>query len=377
MTPTLFVSHSGDDAATARRIVDHLERSGLTCWIAPRDIPPGAVYADAITEGVQSSRALAVVLSGSANASDGVKREVELASRCGRPLIPIRVDGCAPAQSLAYYLNNVQWIDYWRDGDAALDTLIVVMQGSLPRKAIADRANNSRRPAALAMGAVVALALAATGFYLLPGTPSLGTRSGASSESADSPSSISTASTSHAPATSQVPVQAPTVTQVEPGAFQSGTLSIRAQRSTLKRAIAAGTPNYLVTAEVALHLQNNGTRPIKVIAIDPRETFNLMLDNGTTLKPWGWQTLGMGACLGQPLTCKDRRADQYLEIGPGSFALVNLNIGRDRAIEVAEAVSVDRVNTGDLIGRLHVIEEDKERVVQFALTKMPIRVLSP
>jgi TIR domain len=44
----VFVSYASQDAAVANTVVEHLEQHGIRCWIAPRDVKPGAQYADAI-----------------------------------------------------------------------------------------------------------------------------------------------------------------------------------------------------------------------------------------------------------------------------------------------------------------------------------------
>ena len=40
--PRVFVSHASPDAAVAQRIVAALERDGIRCWIAPRNVSAGA-----------------------------------------------------------------------------------------------------------------------------------------------------------------------------------------------------------------------------------------------------------------------------------------------------------------------------------------------
>jgi len=40
MTRDIFISHSSADCAAAEQICAYLEATGLSCWIAPRDIPP-------------------------------------------------------------------------------------------------------------------------------------------------------------------------------------------------------------------------------------------------------------------------------------------------------------------------------------------------
>ena len=44
----VFISYASQDAAVADAVVGALERAGLKCWIAPRDVVPGALYADEI-----------------------------------------------------------------------------------------------------------------------------------------------------------------------------------------------------------------------------------------------------------------------------------------------------------------------------------------
>jgi hypothetical protein len=126
----LFISHASADQAVAERIVAYLEGRGVPCWISSRDIPPRAIYAEAITQGIQACGACVVIVSTAANASAAIKRELELASHYGKPFIPIRVDATEPGPGLDYYLRNTQWINYARDSDAALDRIAAQVTGA-------------------------------------------------------------------------------------------------------------------------------------------------------------------------------------------------------------------------------------------------------
>ena len=128
----LFISHAHDDADAAARIVVYLESHGMPCWISSRDIPPRAIYADAITEAMQACSACVVLLTSAANQSKALKRELELASHYEKPFIPIRVDGVEPAAGLDYYLRNTQWVEYARDGEGALDRIVAAGRDTLP-----------------------------------------------------------------------------------------------------------------------------------------------------------------------------------------------------------------------------------------------------
>ena len=55
MNRQAFISHSSQDTEAASRICSFLEARGVTCWIAPRDVNPGAIYAEEILDGIESS----------------------------------------------------------------------------------------------------------------------------------------------------------------------------------------------------------------------------------------------------------------------------------------------------------------------------------
>src|SRR5271167_1446656 len=86
-TPDVFISYASQDAAVASAVVAALERQGLKCWIAPRDVTPGALYADEIIRSINGAKALVLVLSENAVGSPHVGKEVERASSKRRPII--------------------------------------------------------------------------------------------------------------------------------------------------------------------------------------------------------------------------------------------------------------------------------------------------
>src|SRR4030088_2703871 len=107
----VFISHSSKDRATADAICSHLESAGINCWIAPRDIEPGATWTKGIMQGLDACRVLILVFSEHANDSDHVQREVAQAFSSGLAVIPFRIKDVLPNQSLSYFLDTVQWLD--------------------------------------------------------------------------------------------------------------------------------------------------------------------------------------------------------------------------------------------------------------------------
>jgi adenylate cyclase len=106
-----FISYASQDAAVANSIVENLEQHGLRCWISPRDVKPGAQYADEIVAAINDTKVLVLVLSEHALASPHVGREVERAASKRRRIIVLRTDAAALTRSFEYFLSESQWID--------------------------------------------------------------------------------------------------------------------------------------------------------------------------------------------------------------------------------------------------------------------------
>jgi tetratricopeptide (TPR) repeat protein len=111
----VFISYASHDRAQATAIVEELERSGVRCWIAPRDVVPGVPYAKALVAAIESSRALVIAFSRAANDSDAVQSELEIAFNRSIPILPVRLEPVEPDGSAEYYLRRRQWFDM--DGD--------------------------------------------------------------------------------------------------------------------------------------------------------------------------------------------------------------------------------------------------------------------
>jgi len=133
-TKHAFISHSSKDHETAKRICEVLESHGVNCWIAPRDIDPGAPYDEEILRGLASSQTFVLLLSDSANASPHVKRELMCALNAGHAVYPIRIQEVQPGPKLEYLLQGIHWVDAWTPPiEAHLDRLAkLIMTGHSP-----------------------------------------------------------------------------------------------------------------------------------------------------------------------------------------------------------------------------------------------------
>src|ERR1700691_5961593 len=107
----VFISYASQDKAIADAACAKLEADGIRCWIAPRDVPPGADWAGAIIDAIDHCRAMVLIFSSSANGSKQIHREVQRAFDREVPVVPFRIENIAPEKSLAYYMGPVHWLD--------------------------------------------------------------------------------------------------------------------------------------------------------------------------------------------------------------------------------------------------------------------------
>ena len=111
MAHDAFVSYAATDRTTAFAVVAGLEAAAIRCWVAPRDLLPGAEYGREIIDAIKSCQVLVLVFSADANSSPHVRREVERAVSAERIIVPFRVDDTAPTGSMEYCLGSTHWLD--------------------------------------------------------------------------------------------------------------------------------------------------------------------------------------------------------------------------------------------------------------------------
>ena len=84
----VFISYSNKDKFTADAACATLEAQRIHCWIAPRDIAPGATWGGSIIQAIEETRIMVLIYSGSANHSPQIIREVERAVSKDLVIVP-------------------------------------------------------------------------------------------------------------------------------------------------------------------------------------------------------------------------------------------------------------------------------------------------
>jgi len=111
MAHDVFISYSSIDKTAADTVCSILEQNGVSCWMAPRDITPGFDFAEAIIDGINSSKLFILLYSSNSNNSKQVIREVDRAVHTGIPVINLRLEDVPMSKQLEYYLGSVHWLD--------------------------------------------------------------------------------------------------------------------------------------------------------------------------------------------------------------------------------------------------------------------------
>ena len=112
MAHDVFISYATSDKAVADAVCSQLESiHRIRCWIAPRDVTPGASWAESIIDALDGSKIMVLIFSSNANASMQIEREVERAVHKGINIIPLRIENTVPTKTLEYFISAPHWLD--------------------------------------------------------------------------------------------------------------------------------------------------------------------------------------------------------------------------------------------------------------------------
>jgi predicted ATPase len=117
----IFISYSSNDQSIAEKICALLESDGIGCWIAPRDVLPGSIYAEELIKAIDNSDALVLLCSRHTSDSVHVRSEVEHAFSHRKVIFPVRLEDVELGKALEYFLGSSHWLVAW---DAPLEACV-------------------------------------------------------------------------------------------------------------------------------------------------------------------------------------------------------------------------------------------------------------
>ena len=120
----VFVSYSSREADRANEIVEQLEKAGIPCWIAPRDIAVGSNYTKDIPKAIRECTHFLLALSANAEASKWVNKELTRAINQEKCLIPLMIENFTISEGFEFLLEDVQIRNYCTDCQGVLQEVI-------------------------------------------------------------------------------------------------------------------------------------------------------------------------------------------------------------------------------------------------------------
>jgi hypothetical protein len=109
----VFVSYAHADIQRIDPVVAVVEAAGKTIWIDRKAIQTGDSWAGEIVRAIKAARGILVMCSRQSFRSDHVKREVYLADKYKKPIVPVFVEPVEPPDDFEYFLAGLQRLDWY------------------------------------------------------------------------------------------------------------------------------------------------------------------------------------------------------------------------------------------------------------------------
>lgn len=104
----VFISYSTIDTQQAETVRNVLEKNGISCWMAPRDIPGGSNYTKEIPIAIRGCKVFVLILSKNAQNSHWVLKELDSAVNCGKVILPFMLEDCILNDEFNFLLTGAQ-----------------------------------------------------------------------------------------------------------------------------------------------------------------------------------------------------------------------------------------------------------------------------
>lgn len=104
----VFVSYARVNQALVTPVIEAAQRDGGKFWLDKQGIATGDGWAGEIVRAIKSAAGVMVMCSKAAFESDHVKREVYLADRYRKKLVPVFVEPAEPPEDFEYFFAGVQ-----------------------------------------------------------------------------------------------------------------------------------------------------------------------------------------------------------------------------------------------------------------------------
>jgi hypothetical protein len=114
----VFVSYARANATSVLPVIDAMKQLGRRFWLDQQSIASGDGWAGEIVRAIKSAPGVLVMCSKAAFESDHVKREIYLADRYRKRLVPVFIEQADPPEDFEYFFAGVQSLNLFETPEA-------------------------------------------------------------------------------------------------------------------------------------------------------------------------------------------------------------------------------------------------------------------
>ena len=126
----VFVSYARANQGLVLPVIEGAKQAGRKFWLDQQGLTVGEGWAGEIVRAIRGAAGVVVMCSKAAFESDHVKREVYLADRYKRKLIPVFIEDAAPPEDFEYFFAGVQHIKLYETPEGERPQALVAVLGA-------------------------------------------------------------------------------------------------------------------------------------------------------------------------------------------------------------------------------------------------------
>ncbi len=123
----IFISYSRQDKGFVDQLVQDLKQNNFEIWIDREDIVGGERWRAQIVEAIRSCEAFLLILSPRSVGSDNISKELSLAEKNKRRIIPVIYQDCEIPAQMDYQLAELQQVSLVENYSRGLQQLVKAM----------------------------------------------------------------------------------------------------------------------------------------------------------------------------------------------------------------------------------------------------------
>ena len=119
----VFISYSRKDKAIVDEIRQLLDANSITYWLDTEKNRMGSEFMGDIVDAIEKSDLVLFISSVNSNASHNVAKEISIADKFKKTILPVRIDDAPYSSVIEYDLIGVDYIDYSKRSNESLEKL--------------------------------------------------------------------------------------------------------------------------------------------------------------------------------------------------------------------------------------------------------------